>query len=66
MAEAPALEEQKDRKEIMAKGRDGKELHVVIRMVGEHIELRKKEVHKYVQMMKEASGIQFRAEATGL
>jgi len=64
LAEAPALKEQKDRKKYEAKGSDGKELQVVIRLGGEFVEARRGEVGDYVRMVKEATGIPLANEAT--
>eukprot|EP00972_Heterocapsa_arctica_P015866 2338905-Heterocapsa_arctica.AAC.1 len=48
----------------MAKGSDGKELQVVIRLEGEHVGARKDEVNDYVRMMRVVANIQLKAEAT--
>eukprot|EP00972_Heterocapsa_arctica_P074706 11024783-Heterocapsa_arctica.AAC.1 len=63
LAEAPALEEQKDREMFKAMGCDGKELMVVIRLEGEQVGARKDEVKDFVRMMATVANIQLKHEA---
>ena len=48
----------------MAKGSDGKELHVVIRLSGEFVGSRVAEAKEYVGMVREATGIPLKGEAS--
>ena len=54
---APALTEQKELKKYIRLGSDGKELQVVLRLVGEYIGARLDEVSAFVKMMAEASQV---------
>ena len=61
---APALKEQKEFKRYMAKGSDGRELQAVVRLGGEYVGAREDEVHEYVRMIKEATGIPLMGDAS--
>ena len=57
LAVAPALKEQKDRKRFAAKGNDGKELQVVIRLSGEFVGVRANEGGEFVRMIRSTTGV---------
>lgn len=64
LAAAPAIKEQKDRKRYEAKGSDGRELQIVVRLTGELIGARMAEAEHSVHMMREATRIPLEAKGT--
>jgi hypothetical protein len=64
LAEAPALKEQKDRKRHEAKGSNGKELQMVLRLGGEFIGARAGEAKDYMKLVKEAAQLPLQEEPT--
>ena len=64
LAEAPALKEQKDRKRHEARGSNGKELQMVLRMGGEFIGARAGEVNDYMRLVKKAAQLPMQEEPT--
>jgi hypothetical protein len=64
LAEAPALKEQKDRKRYEAKGSNGKELQMVLRLGGEFIGARAGEAKDYMKLVGEAAQIPMQEEPT--
>jgi hypothetical protein len=64
LAEAPALKEQKDRKRYEAKGSNGKELQMVLRLGGEFIGARAGEAKDYMKLVGEAAQIPMQKEPT--
>ncbi|CAK0856827.1 unnamed protein product [Prorocentrum cordatum] len=57
LAEPPVLDEQKDAKRIRARGSDGKELDMIIRVSGEFVGARLLEVPSFVSMTSTATGL---------
>lgn len=62
LAEAPALKEQKDRKRHEAKGSNGKELQMVIRLGGEFIGARAGEVNNFMRLVANAARLPLQEE----